>query len=779
MLKVHFFLSGLGRGARTLSELFPRLMYWGRLPAFVGWLCLSSGMAAGWLWPGLLPHLPWFAIAGMGGVAALCVTRPPIRAALPTAVGFALMIGALQDQRHVYAELSPLMASRAHIAVCGTVISPVFEQRGSFRFLLSVDSVRALPALSKRTLSCISAQEPAAFTCITVVGTLRAPQPARNPGAFDGYTNALSQGIWGTLLCDSMTGAAPSHSPTLVLARVFRSHVLSVLSLVADEKCRLLLQASFLGDDDVVDASTKDAFRVSGLYHLLALSGSHVIMIAAFVFLLLAPVPVNRSVKICIVVGVLWLYLAAIGPIPSLVRATIMATLVLASYLVQRRNHALNALGLAGVVWLCLEPLSLFTASYQLSFAATMGLIVLVPPMHRWVKRVAPPTIPGLLFRTVAELSVISLGAFVATAPVIVWHFGALSLLGLIANITGPLFMSGALWSLLVGIAAHVVGPWAAFVPVQTAALFAKLLIWNAKAALLLPSTAIPLPLPHPVAIAAFVAVVAGIAAIRRDRAVAWAVGAGGLALIVVPATLLFSVLDGRTHVVFFDAPGTNLAAVRFADNSVWIVGTAPQTARAQSLERVVAPWLRRFPFARVETLVVDGRDPDAVHWVMPVLARLKPRTIVAVGPIRGELPSLARDAGVALETVEQGAVIAAQCTSSVVDGGNGRRWLLVNAPECRVAVAIDADTASTGLAGIRPGIAPRSTVAARGRNVVVLSPGEGHPLLTSMDASGAVTILAQRGVQPRIERQIAPWRPVSTLQPESPSPPATGRPAL
>jgi competence protein ComEC len=189
------------------------------------------------------------------------------------------------------------------------------------------------------------------------------------------------------------------------------------------------------------------------------LSGFNVALIVAPLGLLLLFAPVRKEIKIILIMAVVWMYLAFTGFIPSLFRAVIMATVFMSSFLFQRKNYALNSLGFAGVLWLLAYPMSLFTAGFQLSFTATAGLLTLFPLMYSMYR---PPRI-GLAFEKAVTFFVsaglLTLAAFVSTAPILAYHFGLLSLFGIPANLVASGLMSISLWTFLGGAAVQTLSP--------------------------------------------------------------------------------------------------------------------------------------------------------------------------------------------------------------------------------------------------------------------------------------------------------------------------------
>src|SRR5262249_29958788 len=161
-----------------------------------------------------------------------------------------------------------------------------------------------------------------------------------------------------------------------------------------------------------------DAFRRAGVYHVLAVSGFNVAILASAVFVALTFIGVGRRITAVVAMLVVVGFAFVVGAQPSVVRATIMPVLVLLALLLDREASVLNSLALASIVVLALRPGDLQDPGFQLSFAATAGL-VLAPSARGWLL--------GAI--------VVSLAAQVAVLPITLSHFNQVSTLGVLANL--------------------------------------------------------------------------------------------------------------------------------------------------------------------------------------------------------------------------------------------------------------------------------------------------------------------------------------------------------
>ena len=190
---------------------------------------------------------------------------------------------------------------------------------------------------------------------------------------------------------------------------------------------RALVEGVVLGDDSGLTPGLKNAFRRSGLYHLLAVSGQNVVLLAAGVLGLALLLGIPRTCAHVGALAAIGAYVLAVGPQPSVIRAAVSGAAVSIAWLAARERDPWHVLLLAAVVLLAWNPYTLFDAGFQLSFAAVIAIFLAVGPLVRMLEGYPVPSSLG------AAVSV-SAACSVATAPILWLQFGAVPLLGILAN---------------------------------------------------------------------------------------------------------------------------------------------------------------------------------------------------------------------------------------------------------------------------------------------------------------------------------------------------------
>lgn len=171
------------------------------------------------------------------------------------------------------------------------------------------------------------------------------------------------------------------HSPTGFIGWCLQQHdriIETISTAQLSTSSKELLIAIIGGDSNVLDNDLRNSFSLSGLAHILALSGLHVgiiVMIASALFLPLH-LFCNGNLKIAAVIISIWLFAFISGLSPSVIRASIMGSIYLLGKMLYRRTSALNSLAVAATIILIFAPESIFQVGFQLSFAAVLSIIV-------------------------------------------------------------------------------------------------------------------------------------------------------------------------------------------------------------------------------------------------------------------------------------------------------------------------------------------------------------------------------------------------------------------
>jgi competence protein ComEC len=344
--------------------------------------------------------------------------------------------------------LSGLHLRRA--VVLGTVVGPPQERPGRVRFALRserlfVDSLwRAHPATVLATVVWGSRDSVRPqIRCgdrVALSGVVLLPSLARNPGEMAPRRWYRANGFSHDVL---VRGARSVRILGEGEAPLLQTRIVEPLRRAAVESLEAgyggqggeFLKGLLLGIREGIDPGTQEAFVNAGVAHILAVSGSNVAVVAAIILFVLGLIRVPLRYTPVPVALVLLLYMLVTGSQPPVVRATVMALLVIGGRLVQRRVSGVNIIGVAALVVLLDSPRLLFDAGFQLSFAAVLSLVLVYPALDR---RIIALRVHGVLRKPAVwmlRLAGISLVATLGTLPITALSFGRLSIVGVVANI--------------------------------------------------------------------------------------------------------------------------------------------------------------------------------------------------------------------------------------------------------------------------------------------------------------------------------------------------------
>ena len=275
---------------------------------------------------------------------------------------------------------------------------------------------------------------------VRVTGTLRWPD---DPG-FAG--SLLRRGIAAELLADDLERTGPSANPVLRAAQAFRAFAgRSIAGLFPQPEAGLLLGLA-LGDDSRLEPALIRDFKATGLGHLLVVSGENVAMVLAPVLALAAALGLSRVPRLLLASGVVAFFVVLTGAEPSVMRAGVMAGLALFGAFLGRPGGAAGTLAGAVLILLILDPALVWAVGFQLSVAATAGMVALASAIAARLR---------FLPRWFALATGATLAAQFAVTPVLLYHFHEVPLVTLPANVLAFPAVSPAL---LLGLAAAIVG---------------------------------------------------------------------------------------------------------------------------------------------------------------------------------------------------------------------------------------------------------------------------------------------------------------------------------
>lgn len=390
-----------------------------------------------------------------------------------------------------------------------------------------------------------------------------------------------------------------------------------------------LLRGMVLGQDDGFSAEQTDAFRRSGLAHLVAASGQNVALVAALALGLGAATGLRRRWRIAAAAALVCAYVPLAGGGPSIRRAGVMGVLTLLALGLGRPADRWWALLVAALATVLVDPFSPDQLGWQLSFAAVVGLLVLVAPLTAALARARLP-------RWLALVLAVPLAAGAATAPVLAASVGDVSLTSVAANVLAEPLVAPITW---LGMIAGLLGPEGEPLSGALVGGLGPLLDWIDGVARWAAAPSWAVSTPGPLMAAAPVAVLAVALAVverpawlarvrsrwpapqRRSPVVLIVVALAAGAIVALHRGGRADPLARRDGIVVLDVGQGSATLLRQGDAAI-LVDAGPPSGRV--LDRLAEQGVRR-----LDALVLTHAAADHTAGAPAVVARLRPALLV------------------------------------------------------------------------------------------------------------------------------------------------------
>ena len=425
-----------------------------------------------------------------------------------------------------------------------------------------------------------------------------------------------------------------------------------------------LLAGILLGVDTGLTRELQQAFKDTGTAHIIAISGFNISIIAGIFFAFFSRFLGERRGALAAVLGIA-LYTFIVGADAAVVRAAIMGSLALLARQVGRRQFALNTL-LAVALLMCLwNPLFLWDVGFQLSFFATLGLILYAEPFSKFANRLITRYFPASSAERFAELFsefvLLTLAAQLTTIPIMAYQFQRISLISFVANpfilpaqpavmiLGGLAVLLSLAWFPLGQLAAWVAWPFVVYT-IRIVELFDRV----PHGTLFLGDLSIWIVLLFYAALLSatfgWSGIQARIQSLKRDPV---KVPSGSGLIILILALLLVwraaaALPDRLLHVTFLDVGSADAILIKTpSGKSVLINGGPSVTTLSDELGRRVSAFDRK-----LDWLVIAGTDEEQVAAIPRVIERYPPDAVLWSGNEQASFSSRVLDEWLTLRSI-------------------------------------------------------------------------------------------------------------------------------
>ena len=636
-------------------------------------VCFLAGATLAARLPASWPPWPGLSLLVLTALAALFAS-PRLRPL--TALPFFFLVGLLHTHQALHPAPDPdhiaaHITEKSRVTLSGRLLTMAEDDGEQTRFELAAESLLvhgggAAGARPVRGRVQLTVQQPLGerFTPgarLLVITTLDRVRNYQTLGAFDYRLQMAARDLGVTGWVRSAGEILPVHEPESdpgrplrFLPEQLRQQLFAVLSRQFTRDLAGMYQALLTGSLVNVRPALIEAFKANGCFHVLSISGLHFSLLGLFSvglwtvllkrsqwLLLRTHVP---TLALVLTAPLLLFYTCIAGMNIPAVRALITALLVLFAAVLRRQRSFGPLIAAAALIVLAVSPLALFTASFQLSFAAVLAINLIYPrlpalttsPGDGWLRR-------ALVL--VQSLLLVSVAATLGTLPIMLHHFNRVSLIGPFANLlVEPLL---CLWALPCGLLAI---PFLGFAPGVAALLFktGSVGIWLAlrlaEATAAMPGASVWTITPTPLEMALFFTAL-GLVLWRGASLRAWTTAAVLAALLA--ASFSRSLWNGGDHetltATLLDVGQGASTLLELPDGrAVLIDGGGYESDRFNVGEALIAPFLWRKRLWRLDTLIVTHPHKDHYNGLPFVFDRFRPRQVFVNGD-PGEEPDYVR----------------------------------------------------------------------------------------------------------------------------------------
>ncbi len=466
---------------------------------------------------------------------------------------------------------------------------------------------------------------------ISGTGTFRIFKGKRNPGDFNFQSFYLRKGVIGKIFIKK--GETPTliinhHFSLLKFITAIRHKISHIIFSFTDTETAGILTALILGEKSFVDEDLRQSFAKTGVIHVLAVSGLHV----GYVLLVLSLITTFLRIpwgwnRVFIIFGLI-LFCLITGLKPSVMRASLMAALFLLSPVLNRSSNSWNIIGVASVLLLIVNPLSILDLGFLLSFSAVISIIYFYnyfeTHLPNWINPThyshpVPKFIIGLFF--------VSISAQIGTLPITAFTFGQIPIISSIANIfIVPLI------GILVAIGFSILGfYWIPYLGdwLGESAWSVQWVIKNiAHFFASIPFATIQVSSIDLSDISIYILLTTTILILFHQAYRKYAIITFILTLNIIVWRSAIRPMN-TTDIIFLDVGQGDAALIRFPNDQTMLIDAGYRSRREDMGERVVVPVLNHFGMDKINWLVMSHPHSDHIGGIESIVQQVKVDTVL------------------------------------------------------------------------------------------------------------------------------------------------------
>ena len=491
----------------------------------------------------------------------------------------------------------------------------------------------------------------------------RLPDDKKNPGQFDYRKYLNRQDIYALVFLNtgdpvSLLAQAKGNPVYQYIIEPVRGFIRQILERCNSEDISSLLSALILGERQNLDQSTVTNFTLSGVVHVLAISGLHVGFLLIFITIVLQLFRIPYRSRFIILLVFLFLYLALVRFKPSVLRASLMAVLYIYGTIREKKVEPLHILFSAAFLMLLYNPRDLYNPGFQFSYLAVAGILVLFPRLnlifsHRGI---------GLQFKVVRYIwysFLISFAATLFTLPLTIYYYGiwpvySIPLNVLVIPLVGIVLFLGFMQIVIASLSTTI-----ALGIGQLIAITVKLITGSIQLCIHLPYAALDLPTPPLVLILLsyiFIFLLLTVKNVYRIGIVL------GFFTLILCYWFVSRLSDGNADltVAMLDVGHGDAAIVRFPNGKSLLIDAGDCTPYFDHGLQTVLPYLKVQGDLHLTYVVITHADRDHAGGIVSLIGRVAIDTLIInnamnMSPLGDRIVKKSHTSGITIRYVSQG----------------------------------------------------------------------------------------------------------------------------
>jgi len=455
-------------------------------------------------------------------------------------------------------------------------------------------------------------------------GRLTQPQSVRNPGGFD-YRKYLAQkGVGACIFAYPYFIEAGEDRKGCYLVQTgleIRIRIVNVINSSLPRQQAGLLNGMLIGYRKGLSEEVQEAFSNAGLTHIMAVSGANVAFLILPLSFLFRQLRIRKRVSNLLIMLFLAMFVFITGFEPSVLRAVLMAYVVLTAAILYEKPDVYASLAFSCIILLLANPCMLFHAGFQLSYMATLGIVMLQKNICKLIKRCR---IPG----KAAEIMAVTLAAQLGTMPVTITHFNRMSLIAVIPNmLVAPMLE----FITILGMLMAIFGQFSLFLSRMIGYLnnvFLSVILYITKWTSDIPFAVIRTITPPLLMIAAYYVIVWYLLWYKPLKKIRLKLRHAAVVMSLAALFVLAAVIrPAYLEIVFLDIGQGDSAFIRTYSGKTILIdggGGSDPTVDSGIGEKVVIPFLLDSAVRRLDAVIATHPHSDHIQGLIDVLELIK-----------------------------------------------------------------------------------------------------------------------------------------------------------